>query len=476
MPGVNSSGSSGVGGEGYKLSDPPFNKPSALANKNSSSSSNNDPVQSPTSTAKISFSPSNSIIPPAGAAGAAGVNKGGAMAAAAAKPAQQQQQRPEFLPNKNTMQKQRSDGTELSVPTNRPLHSSTSAAPFMGNPYSPAAKAGPNSRERPHKSAPMIKSAAPPEANAPKSVLQPPQSSSTIANASNNANANCDIPQPLPPPSAAPSIAPSVNAAAAASPHQPLHQVYPNAASAAASSSSSASHHQSRSLSNKRSADLGHSANPSIDRYSARDSSGTRYQQPHHSMGGGGSGYGGGGGGAGSANNHGNHGGGGYNFQRIMDDHFEHYKRPPSRAASREPSVDRMPQALAEARFSGSGAVGGGSRPGSRAARRGQTPSGVGGGSNGELTGRSRSRDPSTHHSSSSAATAAGGGAAVNASPAGGAGAMRYRGPTQEIHNIGAIPKRTESLYMKLAQGDSDSSKVREKRKTCFISRANIAA
>merc|ERR1719384_1976707 len=40
-------------------------------------------------------------------------------------------------------------------------------------------------------------------------------------------------------------------------------------------------------------------------------------------------------------------GGGGYNFQRIMDDHFEHYKRP----ASREQSIDRsnLPQlALAE--------------------------------------------------------------------------------------------------------------------------------
>ena len=38
---------------------------------------------------------------------------------------------------------------------------------------------------------------------------------------------------------------------------------------------------------------------------------------------------------------------GGYNFQRIMDDHFEHYKRP----ASREQSVDKtnFPSSLAEA-------------------------------------------------------------------------------------------------------------------------------
>merc|ERR1712072_560321 len=38
---------------------------------------------------------------------------------------------------------------------------------------------------------------------------------------------------------------------------------------------------------------------------------------------------------------------GGYNFQRIMDDHFEHYKRAPSR----ERSVDKtnLPASLAEA-------------------------------------------------------------------------------------------------------------------------------
>ena len=38
---------------------------------------------------------------------------------------------------------------------------------------------------------------------------------------------------------------------------------------------------------------------------------------------------------------------GGYNFQRVMDDHFEHYKRPPSR----ERSVDltNLPTSLVEA-------------------------------------------------------------------------------------------------------------------------------
>jgi len=45
---------------------------------------------------------------------------------------------------------------------------------------------------------------------------------------------------------------------------------------------------------------------------------------------------------------HGVEASGGYNFQRVMDDHFEHYKRPPSR----ERSVDMMnlPSSLVEAK------------------------------------------------------------------------------------------------------------------------------
>ena len=38
-------------------------------------------------------------------------------------------------------------------------------------------------------------------------------------------------------------------------------------------------------------------------------------------------------------------GGGGnpsYNFQQAMNDHFDHYKRPPSRDRSRDPSMDRF--------------------------------------------------------------------------------------------------------------------------------------
>lgn len=31
-----------------------------------------------------------------------------------------------------------------------------------------------------------------------------------------------------------------------------------------------------------------------------------------------------------------------YNFQQAMNDHFDHYKRPPSRDRSRDPSMDRF--------------------------------------------------------------------------------------------------------------------------------------
>jgi len=130
---------------------------------------------------------------------------------------------------------------------------------------------------------------------------------------------------------------------------------------------------------------------------------------------------------------------GGYNFQKIMDDRFEHYKRP----ASRERSTGPM------------GSRGGLSRDQSRdrAARAG-----------------SRQRTPMDSFSDIKASEGAGGiegldlgtslsvvGAGNGA--AGGAGAadfklpaedqIRYRGVQQEIPHFGQPPKRTESLYMK---------------------------
>lgn len=143
--------------------------------------------------------------------------------------------------------------------------------------------------------------------------------------------------------------------------------------------------------------------------------------------------------------------GGGYNFQKIMDDRFEHYKRPPSR----ERSADR---------FGGLG-----SRQGSRQ----------------QLAGRDMSRDrgaagpPPTNRPQSRQKTPMQGGGAANSdsskpldslnldAPAAATGngsavgigladlrlpaedQLRYRGVQQEIPHFGAPPKRTESLYMK---------------------------
>ena len=136
---------------------------------------------------------------------------------------------------------------------------------------------------------------------------------------------------------------------------------------------------------------------------------------------------------------------GGYNFQRIMDDHFEHYRRPPSRPASREASVDRIPTHLAEA-------ARGGSRPASRPPSRTRTPML-------QRTARMTSVDDSripvpgsagsnSDHSSGLRFRGASGGGAPAAAVA----------PSQEIHNMGTVPKRTESLYMKY--GDTDKVKI----------------
>jgi len=142
---------------------------------------------------------------------------------------------------------------------------------------------------------------------------------------------------------------------------------------------------------------------------------------------------------------------GGYNFQRVMDDHFEHYKRPPSR----ERSVDltNLPSSLVEAKVASRT-----SRPPSR--NRTPLPS-----------------NPVHNNPAPAAATTdtldgamnrikrSGSGARVGATPApagepktnglftdplfGDTGGVRYRAPSQEVSHIGAIPKRTESLYLK---------------------------
>jgi hypothetical protein len=145
--------------------------------------------------------------------------------------------------------------------------------------------------------------------------------------------------------------------------------------------------------------------------------------------------------------------GGGYNFQKIMDDRFEHYKRPPSR----ERSADR---------FGGLG-----SRQGSR-----QQLAGGGAASRDISRDRSNVRPQSRQRTPLQGSTNSGGGfseskpldslnldagapSAVtgNGSAVGGLAdlrlpaedQLRYRGVQQEIPHFGAPPKRTESLYMK---------------------------
>jgi len=135
---------------------------------------------------------------------------------------------------------------------------------------------------------------------------------------------------------------------------------------------------------------------------------------------------------------------GGYNFQKIMDDRFEHYKRP----ASRERSQDPVGRAASRG-------IGAASRDGSREA--------------GMQRAGSRQRTPMEPNSFSDIKPSAGAldglgleghnHASKNGNGAVGNGGLdfklpaedqiRFRGVQQEIPHFGAPPKRTESLYMK---------------------------
>ena len=157
---------------------------------------------------------------------------------------------------------------------------------------------------------------------------------------------------------------------------------------------------------------------------------------------------------------------GGYNFQKIMDDRFEHYKRPPSRErsadrfgsgsrqgsrthlASRDASRDRLNQP-----------VGAGARPGSRQ----RTP--LVGQDQTFSENKNNGLDSLNIDSVASAKPAMTG----NGSVAGGNNfsadlklpaedQIRYRGVQQEIPHFGAPPKRTESLYMKPSNNNQQAT------------------
>ena len=134
---------------------------------------------------------------------------------------------------------------------------------------------------------------------------------------------------------------------------------------------------------------------------------------------------------------------GGYNFNRIMDDHFEHYKRP----ASRERSVDQlnMPNALSEAP---SRAL---NRPGSRA----RTPS-VSSGAAALKTSSSRT-DINLDKRLEVRDDIKTNGGLPNLQ---GDGELQYRGPSQEIAHLGTVPKRTESMYFKPMLDEDSNAKV----------------
>jgi len=141
---------------------------------------------------------------------------------------------------------------------------------------------------------------------------------------------------------------------------------------------------------------------------------------------------------------------GGYNFQKIMDDRFEHYKRPPSRERS----------------------VGVGSRQGSRQ----QLSRDASRDRAGPPRPQSRQRTPMTAQENSVSENNSGLDSLNLDTPApahtgnGAVGGMdfklpaedqiRFRGVQQEIPHFGAPPKRTESLYMKAGDNQQATFKV----------------
>lgn len=158
---------------------------------------------------------------------------------------------------------------------------------------------------------------------------------------------------------------------------------------------------------------------------------------------------------------------GGYNFQRVMDDHFEHYKRPPSR----ERSVDltNLPTALVEAKIP--------SRS-SRGPSRNRTPLPANPSLNNPTPAAAATTDSIDAAAAANRMKRSGSGARVGATPAptpetktngvftdpmfGETGGVRYRAPSQEVTHIGAIPKRTESLYLKHSLTTDSTAIVRK--------------
>lgn len=130
---------------------------------------------------------------------------------------------------------------------------------------------------------------------------------------------------------------------------------------------------------------------------------------------------------------------GGYNFQKIMDDRFEHYKRPPSR----ERSTDRFSRAGSRAPLSRDPSRDRLARPASRQRTPGLEPS-FSDIKQAEAVKDSLNLEVTTGNGS------AGGGKFSPEFRLPAEDQIRYRGVQQEIPHFGVPPKRTESLYMKV--------------------------
>jgi len=150
-----------------------------------------------------------------------------------------------------------------------------------------------------------------------------------------------------------------------------------------------------------------------------------------------------------------------FNFQKIMDDRYEHYKRPPSRdrssdrygLGSRQGSRQQLMQSRDPSRDRVNPAA---TRPISRQ----RTPM-----NNQEIINNSENGKLSSGLDSLGLDAPRGG---PNGSAHGGLAdlrlpaedALRYRGVQQEIAHFGAPPKRTESLYMKAGEQEQPQYKA----------------
>merc|ERR1719191_985542 len=131
---------------------------------------------------------------------------------------------------------------------------------------------------------------------------------------------------------------------------------------------------------------------------------------------------------------------GGYNFQKIMDDRFEHYKRPASRERSQDPGGRAASRGVSGSRDAGLQRAGSRQRTPMEPSFSDIKPSA------GALDGLGLEGNHATKNGTGNGA--ANGAAGLDFKlPA--EDQIRFRGVQQEIPHFGAPPKRTESLYMK---------------------------